>query len=114
MNADLRSDQALAQRKARLLREGEYYRVGIVHAKAYVHQGMRPESLMRGAASLVLAPVEGLLGPLGLSLPSLLPFAASGAAFLRRRKLLKPALGIGLIASLAATYLLRRRRLAIA
>ena len=103
----------LAARKAALLRQGEYYRVGIVHAKASVKQGVRPEAIFHRAmdhASVALrSRVDGLLHPGGgASVGSLMPFAISIVGFLARRRLVKPALGVVAVAAALGWYLQRR------
>ena len=40
---------ALAERKTQLKRQADFYRVGIVHSKASIKQGVRPEALFHSA-----------------------------------------------------------------
>jgi hypothetical protein len=104
----------LAERKARLLRQGEFYRVSIVHAKAHVKQGARPEALFHRAldhATFALRTrVDGLLRPTGTSVTSMMPYALSILGFLSKRRLLKPALGVGVVIAAAAWYVQRQRQ----
>lgn len=110
--ADPSDQDELAARKAALLRQGEYYRVGIVHAKANVKQGARPEAIFHRAmdhATIALrSRVDGLLHPGGGSAGSLMPYAISIVGFLARRRLVKPALGVVAVAVALGWYLQRR------
>jgi hypothetical protein len=110
--ADDKSD-TLAERKARLLRQGEFYRVGIVHAKAGIKQSTRPEALFHSALDhatwAVRSRVDSLLRPTGISVAALAPYALSVLRFLKRRHLLKPALGVAAALGGAAYYLQHRR-----
>lgn len=106
-------DDALAERKARLLRQGEFYRVGIVHAKANIKQGSRPDALFHTALDhatwAVRSRVDTLLRPTGINVATIMPYAVSILGFLTRRRLVKPALGILAVAAGAAYYLQQRR-----
>jgi hypothetical protein len=109
----------LAERKARIVRQGAYYRVAIVHGKAQLRQGMRPEAIFHRAlghaGQAVRARVDGLLhtgtGNVALAgiVPALVPHALKFFGVLSRRQLLRPALGIGFVL-IAAGYLWQRRR----
>lgn len=103
----------LARRKAQLLRQGEFYRVSIVHAKAQVKQGVRPEAIFQHAiehAGVALrVRVDSLLHPTGANAASVMPYAVTAIGFLARRQLLKPALGaLAVVAALA--WWLRQKR----
>jgi hypothetical protein len=104
---------ALAERKERLLRQAEFYRVGIVHARAGIRQGARPEALFHTAldhASWALrSRVDGLLRPTGINVATIMPFAVSIIGFITRRRLVKPALGVLVAAAAVALYVQRRR-----
>ena len=106
-------EQALAERKARLLRQADMYRVGIVHARAGLVHSARPEALFHTAldhASWALrAKVDSLLHPTGLSVGAIMPFALGIIRFLSRRRLVKPALGILVAGAAVALYAQRRR-----
>ena len=107
------SGDSLATRKARLKRQADFYRVGIVHAKASIKQGARPEALFHKAldhASWTLrSRVDSLLRPTGINVASVMPFAVSMLSFIRRRHLIKPALGVLAAAAGAAFYVQQRR-----
>ena len=106
-------EQALAERKERLLRQAEFYRVGIVHARAGIKQGARPEALFHTAlehASWALRNrVDGLLRPTGINVATIMPFAVSILGILRRRRLVKPAVGV-LLAAVGMAYYVQQRR----
>lgn len=106
-------DDVLAERKARLIRQAEFYRVGIVHAKAGIKQGSRPEALFHTAfdhASWALrSRVDGLLRPTGISVGAVMPFAMSILGFITRRRLVKPAIGVLAVAAGLALYVQQRR-----
>ena len=112
-------DDDLAARKAALLRQGEFYRVGIVHAKANVKQGARPEAIfhraMDTATYALRSRVDGLLHPgSGSSISTLMPLALSVLGFLSRRRLVKPALGVLAAAAAVGWYLQRRSQRQVA
>ena len=110
-------DDAVAERKARLLRQAEFYRVGIVHARASIKQGSRPEALFHTAldhaAWAVRSRVDSLLHPTGINVASIMPFAATIVGFITRRRLVKPALGVLVAAAAVALYVQRRRANAV-
>ncbi|MBV8125277.1 MAG: hypothetical protein JO370_14525 [Paucibacter sp.] len=104
-------------RKERLIREGELYRVGVVHAKARVSQALRPDAVLHEAFEQVVgmaqARFSGLLQPGGLSglkLSSLLPYALTVASYVARKRLIKPALAVGVVVAVGAAWLIRRKR----
>lgn len=110
-------DGGLAERKARLLRQGEFYRVGIVHAKANIKQGARPDALFHSALDhaswAVRSRVDSILKPTGINVATIMPYAVSIIGFITRRRLGKPALGVLAIAGAVAYYLQQRRAKAV-
>ena len=106
-------EHRLAERKATLLREAEFYRIGIVHARASVKQGARPQALLHQAidhASWALrARVDALLHPTGINVGAIMPFAVSVLGFITRRRLVKPALGVLVAVAAVALYVRQRR-----
>jgi hypothetical protein len=109
------NDAAAAARTAhknRLIGEGELYRVRVALARAHVNAALRPEALLHealGQASRLAGNrLDGLFGPTGLRWQSLMPLALTALSFIGRRRLVKPALGVGL-AAVAVAWLLRRR-----
>jgi hypothetical protein len=103
----------LGERKAQLLRQGEFYRVGLVHAKAQLKHASRPETLFHSvldhATWALRARVDGLLHPTGVSVASIMPYALSILGFIRRRRLGKPALGAAVVLGGLGWYLQHRR-----
>jgi hypothetical protein len=104
---------SLAERKTRLKRQADFYRVGIVHAKASIRQGARPDALFHNAldhASWALrSRVDSILRPTGINVASIMPYAVSIFGFITRRKLVKPALGVLAVAAGLAYYVQQRR-----
>jgi hypothetical protein len=103
----------LAQRKAQLVRQGEFYRVGVVHAKAQVQHAARPDALFHSAldhaAWAVRSRVDSLLTPTGASVASIMPYALAIYRFVRHRKLGKASIGAALVLAGVGWYLQRRR-----
>ena len=103
----------LEERKARLLREGEFYRVGIARAKAQIQHGARPDTMLHAAIGhagwALRSRIDGLLKPTGVNLAALMPYALSVLGFVRRRRLGKPALAVSLALGALGWYLQRRR-----
>lgn len=112
-------EAALAAEKQKLIREGELYRIKVVHAKALVGQALQPDALMHGAidhaVGLAQARLGGLLQPGGLggvnfkSLKSLMPYALTVGSFIARRRLIKPALALVTVAGIGVAWLMRRK-----
>jgi hypothetical protein len=106
-------EMTLAERKAQLVRQGEYYRVGIVHAKAQVAQGARPDvlwhSAMDHAGWALRSRVDSLLHPTGANLTMLMPVAMGALRFLARRHLVKPVAGVAAGVGALVWYLKHRR-----
>jgi hypothetical protein len=109
-------DAALAAEKQRLIREGELYRIKVVHSKALVANALQPDALFHGAVDhavgMAQARLGGLLQPGGLSgvnFKSLMPYALTVGSFIARKRLIKPAIGVALAAGVAVAWLLRRK-----
>lgn len=105
--------QTPAQRKEELMRDGEFFRAGVAHAKAQIRHGARPEVLFHSAvdhASYALrSRVDSLLHPTGFSVTSMAPYALTAFKFIRHRRLGKPALAIGVLLGVAGWYWRRRQ-----
>jgi hypothetical protein len=111
---------ALAAEKQRLIREGELYRIKVVHSKALVGQALQPDALMHGAlehaVGLAQARLGGLLQPGGLSglnfksLKSLMPYSLTIGSFIARKRLIKPAIALAVVAGAGVAWLLRHKR----
>lgn len=104
---------ALAERKTRLKRQADFYRIGIVHAKATIKQGARPDALFHNvldrASWAVRSRIDGILRPTGINVASIMPYAVSILGFITRRRLIKPALGV-LAAAAGVAFYVRQRR----
>lgn len=102
-----------AERKEALLRDGEFYRAGVAHAKAQIRHGARPEVLFHSAVDhatyAIRGRVDSLLHPTGFSVASMAPYALTAIKFIRHRRLGKPALAVTVLLGLAGWYLQRRR-----
>jgi hypothetical protein len=105
---------SLAARKQRLIAEGQLYRVSIEHAKVNAAYGMRPENLLHGLVNEVVGLAGGgfglvssLLSPGGINVRKALPLLLTAGSFIARRRLIKPVLGLGLVAAAVIWY--RRR-----
>jgi hypothetical protein len=105
--------------KQRLIREGELWRIKVVHSKALVTNALHPDVLMRGAVDHALgmaqARLGGLLQPGGLSgvnFKAFMPYALTVGSFIARKRLIKPALGLVVAAGVGVAWLLRRKRAA--
>ncbi len=107
-------DAVLAAEKRKLIVEGELYRVGLVYAKVCVEQQLRPEALWQSVLTQALGfaakNVEQLLAPSGLRLQTVMPYLLAGLSLIARKKMIKPALGVGVVAALAVTWLMRKKR----
>jgi hypothetical protein len=103
----------LNARKEELLREGAFYRSGVALAKAQIKHAARPEVLFHSAidhATFALrSRADALLRPTGVNVATLAPYALSVLSFIRKRKLGKPALGVGLALGALGWYVQRKR-----
>lgn len=110
MEKDTRS---VEERRAQILREAELHRQGIVLARLHIKNGMRPDVIMHNAIDsatyAVRSRVDSVLTPAGLSVTALMPYAIRVFGVLRRRRKLKPALGVAAVLGGAAWYLNYRR-----
>jgi hypothetical protein len=104
---------SLEERKAQLLRQGEFYRVGLVHARAQLKQAARPEALFRSvlehATWALRARVDGLLRPSGTSVAALLPYVMTLIGFIRSRRMGKASLGVALALAGAGLFVRLRQ-----
>lgn len=107
---------AAAAYKQKLIAEGELYRVGIVHARANVVHALHPQTLLHGAVEHALgyahARVDAVLAPGGLGWQALVPYVLPTLTFVARKKIFKPALGVGIVVVAALAWFRRRKRTA--
>jgi hypothetical protein len=101
------------EKKRALLRDGEFFRAGVAHARAQIKHSARPEvmfhSVLDHATWVLRARADALLKPTGTSVTVLAPYALTVLGFIRKRKLGKPALGVAALAGVAAWYMQRKR-----
>jgi hypothetical protein len=121
-------EAALAAEKLRIIREGELWRIKLVHSKALVGQALQPDALMHGAIDHAVGLAQARLGGLlhsgdggGFSLKSLtslaslgtlktvMPYALTVGSFIARRKLIKPVLILATAAGVGVAWLMRRK-----
>ena len=102
------------QRKAQLIRQGEFYRVGLVHAKAQVKHGAQPGALFHTAVDhasfAVRTRIDHLLRPTGMTVSSLAPYVLTILGFIRRRRLGKQALAVAALLAGAGWFVQQRRK----
>ncbi|CAN7459190.1 hypothetical protein LJR289_003026 [Pseudoduganella sp. LjRoot289] len=122
----------LSAAKEQLVREGELYRVSVLHARAQVANALRPDALVHGAIEHALGVVQHRLASLfgglggatgeggaglgglaglvkGMGLTRALPIALKVGGFIARRRLVKPALLVGALAVAGGLWLSRRK-----
>ena len=77
------------ERKAQLIREGEFYRVALVHAKAQVKHAARPDVLFHSAVDhatwAVRSRIDSVLKPTGASMATLAPILMTALATLPQK-----------------------------
>jgi hypothetical protein len=101
------------QRKRALLRDGEFYRAGVAHARAQIKHEAQPQvifhSVVDHATWALRARADSLLKPTGTSVTTLAPYALSVLGFIRKRKLGKPAIGVAAVLGALGWYVQRKR-----
>lgn len=116
--ASRREMAELAVAKERLVREGELYRLSTLRAKHEVLHALQPAALLHGAVDHALGVVQSRLGQFigqggglaGINFKAVLPLAVTAVSWLgRRRRLMKPALVVGVVAAASVWWLLRRK-----
>ncbi|WP_426176370.1 hypothetical protein [Massilia sp. TWR1-2-2] len=104
----------MQERKAQLIREGEFYRVALVHVKAQVKHAARPEVLFHSALDhatwAVRSRVDSLLKPTGASMATLAPILVTAVRIFRNRRM--GIAGIALAVAMAGFgWYMQQRRL---
>ena len=104
-----------AQRKAELLREGEFYRAGVAYARAQVKHGARPEVMLHSvfdhATWALRTRADALLKPTGTSVSVIAPYALAAFNFVRQRRMGKQALAGAVLLGVAGWFMNKRRAL---
>jgi len=102
-----------ATRKQELLREGEFFRAGVAHAKAHIQHAARPEVMLHSAIDhatwALRARADALLKPTGTNISVLMPYALGVVNFVRQRRMGKQAAGAALVLGALGWYVNRRR-----
>lgn len=105
-----------ALRKRKLIADGEFFRVGILHAKTNVGYALRPEAILRGvaehAAGFAGARVDHFMSSPIAGVRMAMPYLLTVFSFIGRKKLVKPALVVGALVAGAAVWLVRRKHAA--
>jgi hypothetical protein len=100
-------------RKQELLREGEFFRSSVAHARAQIRHASRPEVMLHGAIDhatwALRARADALLKPTGTSVSVLMPYGLAVLNFIRQRNLGKPAGAAAILLGVAGWYLNKRR-----
>ncbi|MFC0252646.1 hypothetical protein [Massilia consociata] len=103
-------------RKQELLREGEFFRTSVAHARAQIRHSARPEVMLHGvidqATWALRARADAMLKPTGTSVSVLMPYGLALFNFLRQRRLGKPAAGAALVLGAIGYYMNKRRAVA--
>jgi len=101
------------QRKRALLRDGEFYRAGVVHARAQIKHAAQPEvmlhSVMDHATWALRSRADALLRPTGTSISTLAPYALTVLSFIRKRRLGKQAIGVAAVLGALGWFVQRKR-----
>jgi len=102
-----------ATRKQELLREGEFFRAGVAHAKAHIQHAAKPEVMLHSAIDhatwALRARADALLKPTGTNVSVLMPYALAAVNFVRQRRMGKQAAGAALVMGALGWYMKRRR-----
>ena len=101
------------QRKRALLRDGEFYRAGVAHARAQIKHAAQPEvmlhSVMDHATWALRSRADALLKPTGTSISTLAPYALTVLSFIRKRRLGKQAVGAAAVLGALGWFVQRKR-----
>ena len=100
-------------RKQELLREGEYFRSGVAHAKAQIRYSARPDVMLHGvmdhATGALRTRADALLKPTGTSVSMLMPYGVTAFNFIRQRRLGKQAGAAAILMAVVGWYINKRR-----
>jgi hypothetical protein len=100
-------------RKQELLREGEFFRNGVAHAKAEIREGARPDVMLHGAidhaTSALRVRADALLRPTGISVSTLMPYGMAAMNFIRQRRMGRQAGVAAIVLGVVGWYVHKRR-----
>jgi len=100
-------------RKQELLREGEFFRANVAHAKAQIRYGARPDVMFHGmmdhATGALRTRADALLKPTGTSVSALMPYGMAAFNFIRQRRLGKQAGAAAILLGVVGWYVNKRR-----
>lgn len=101
------------RRKQELLREGEFFRSSVAHARAHIRHAARPDVMLHGAIDhatwALRSRADALLRPTGTSVSMLMPYGMAAYNFIRQRRLGKPVGAAAILLGVAGWYLNKRR-----
>jgi len=113
----------LSATKARLIKEGEMYRLGVLAGKHNIAQALHPEVLLHSAVDLAVGTVQTRLagviggtaatagvGGLLANYSKIMPIAMSVGGFIKRKRLVKPALGVGALLAAVGAWVYKRKQ----
>ena len=109
--------------KARLIKEGELYRIGVLAGKHNMAHAMHPDMLLHGAVDLAVGTVQSRLagviggtaaaagaGGLLANYKTIMPIAMSVGSFISRKRLVKPAVGLGAVLAAVGAWIYKRKQ----
>jgi hypothetical protein len=101
------------ERKRALLRDGEFYRAGVAHARAQIKHSARPEvmfhTVIDHATWALRTRADALLKPTGTNVSVLAPYALTVLGFIRKRRLGKPVLAVAAVLGALGWYVQHKR-----
>src|SRR5438067_12373684 len=101
------------EQKRALLRDGEFFRAGVAHARTQIVHAARPEvmfhSVVDHATWALRTRADALLKPTGTNVSVLAPYALTVLGFIRKRRLGKPVLGGAALLGALGWYIQRKR-----
>ena len=109
--------------KARLIKEGEMYRLGVMAGKHNIAQALHPEVLLHSAVDLAVGTVQTRLagaiggtaatagvGGLLANYSKIMPVARAVGSFIKRKRLVKPAIGVGAVLAAVGAWVYKRKQ----
>jgi len=101
------------KRKQELLREGEYFRLGVADSRAQIRHAARPDVMLHGvldhATGAIRARADALLRPTGTNVSMLMPYGMTAFNFIRQRRLGKQVGAAAILLGVVGWYVHKRR-----